>query len=129
LILFKLFIYLFYIDFVSEIKDKDGITVYANDYIDEIGNVESNRFQVLAVGKAPSFYHEEMTEEKQPQTGAHEIGHGLGLRHEVIGTDESIDGISVPEGNLMRGWSGGQGLEINMEQLRKIESILPEEEK
>ena len=102
MILFKLFIYLFYIDFVSEIKDKDGTTVYANGYTDEFGNVESNRFQVLAVGEAPSFYHEEKKEEKQPKTGAHEIGHGLGLRHEVIGTDESIDGISVPEGNLMR---------------------------
>jgi RHS repeat-associated protein len=119
----------FYIDFVSDVKNQDGSDVIANGKVDEIGNVESNRFQVLAIGESDCLPCDDMTEEKQPTTGAHELGHGMGLKHEEIGTDESSDGIPVPPGNLMRGYSGGQGTNINSQQLKKVETIMPEKDK
>ncbi len=68
----------FYIEFVDEVQDYDGSENMAGK-VDKIGDPIKNRFQI----RVKSFNNPKLLRSVNAikRTGAHEFGHGLGLRH------------------------------------------------
>ncbi|MEN7550548.1 leucine-rich repeat domain-containing protein [Rapidithrix thailandica] len=108
----------FYLDYVS-IVDKGGKKSKwsagwtggngeNSDYW--IGNTDFNRFQVR-IDEGDKF-------EELYRTGSHEVGHGLGLRHEDS-EEFSLDGE-----NLLRQSVQTSGTNINIQQIKKVFKIV-----
>lgn len=117
--------------FVLQFKDKvfskdnyGGVVVKtpAVGEVKEIGNVISNEMKIMIPGKSHERGYEEVSEESLKHTGPHELGHTSGLRHEK-NVDEKNDTKIGPD-NLM--YLGGDGEEIIMKQLKKMEKVIPQ---
>jgi RHS repeat-associated protein len=111
-----------YVDLVHGTDAKGRPDTKMDGFAKEIGNPSNNEFQVLIPGKAAANWAEKVTEEGAAVTSAHELGQGLGLRHEPE-RDSKIN-IKIDAYNLM--YTGRYGTKITNEQLRSIEEILPE---
>ncbi len=118
----------FYLDYVPVVM-KDGRPYPASGKVDEIGNTEVNRFQVLAPGyEPPGGYYDVIDEKNVPRTGGHEVGHGLGGEHaKSQQIDPDKDDIEFGPENLM--YAGGKGNEITPEQMKKFVENINEEGK
>lgn len=110
-----------YVDLVHGTDAKGRPDTEMNGYAEEIGDPNNNEFQVLIPGKAAANWAEKVTEEGAAETSAHELGHGLGLRHEP--ESDSYNSIKIDAYNLM--YTGRYGTKITNEQLKSMEEILP----
>ena len=117
----------FYIDVVNEVKDAKGNKIAATGKAKKIGNTQENRFQILAPGKSAGFYYDDVTQESAKRTGAHELGHGGGLRHQKSFDEEN--NISIGRNNLMYYTSGKKGTFINILQLRSMRKLVNKQQK
>ena len=96
-------------EFTDEIKTKEGKHDSSLGRVDEIGNPENNRVQLLVPGadpndpNSPAKPYEPQSNEQLPYTGAHEYGHIVGLTHQTR-SDPSISNNDIPleANNLMR---------------------------
>ncbi|MCD4663933.1 MAG: RHS repeat-associated core domain-containing protein, partial [Bacteroidales bacterium] len=108
----------YFIQFVSRVtKVEDGILQKksARGIVHEIGNTRNNRIQILAPGyEDPDCLYCEATIETIGQTGAHELGHTYGLRHQAF--EDPLNKISITNNNLMY-VRGNRGSYINLMQL------------
>jgi RHS repeat-associated protein len=119
----------FYLNFVDEVENSKGEKMgsWVPGKVDEIGNTKINRIQIrLATG-------EPVNEIKR--TGAHEVGHTGGLRHNVRNKNVDKNGLPVGPNNLMRQTgvvSEGEDVSkrtiINTEQLNHINETVKENE-
>jgi predicted Zn-dependent protease len=98
--------------------DKKGDIHFADGLVDEIGNTKVNRMQVRSVNSSAGGVAEEMTSERQASTGAHEVGHALGLKHNIKGSNLSPNGNYVDENNMMNPNSKDDN--ITIDQLKTI---------
>jgi hypothetical protein len=98
----------FHIEYVNEIKDAD--VSIAQGRIDEVGNTEINRARIVP------FEYDGYVPPDVGETTAHEIGHGLGLRHHKP-DDEKNDLIIDPNKNIM-GYQSG--IDVTLEQLKRV---------
>jgi len=111
----------FYIDFVKNVSNQDGTQSNATGSVSEIGNTESNRMQVMAVGYSPSKWFDTQEITDISRTGSHEYGHTIGLTHPAEGSNYSTDGTYLEPNNLMRqSQEGIGGRYINANQLNKV---------
>jgi RHS repeat-associated protein len=103
------------LDFVGEVEGGSSTTV---GRVDEIGNTEKNRMQVLIEqgAKGPN-----QTESETSRSGAHEYGHTLGLQHgEVQGS--VLD--NKRSHNLMNQSQYTNSTKINNAQLNKAKNTV-----
>jgi len=111
-----------YLDFVNEITyEKDGVkyTSSAVGRVDEIGNTNVNRVQILlekdAVNKDPDANLQ--TTKEIRRTGTHDSGHVVGLYH----PDDKDNKIKVDNpNNVMYQSEDSKGTDINIEQMKEI---------
>jgi RHS repeat-associated protein len=113
-----------YVDKVVYTDDAGRTRTDANGYAKEIGNPTNNEFQVLIPGKAATNWSEKQTKETAKGTAAHEIGHGLGLRHEK-GNDPK-NPVNIDSKNLM--YTGRESNKVSQPQLKIIEKTVPEKD-
>jgi predicted Zn-dependent protease len=114
-----------YVDLVHGTDAQGRPDTEMDGYAKEIGNPNNNEFQVLIPGKAAANWAEKVTEEGVAETATHELGHGLGLRHQP--ESDPKNNINIDAYNLM--YTGRYGTKITNEQLKSIEEILPEKRK
>jgi hypothetical protein len=124
-------------DFVLQFTDgirtqKDGyiaVDKYTAGQTEESGNKEENVFQVRL--EQASGDESVQTVEETSRTGAHEFGHGVGLKHptgDPKGSSEAVVTAKESPNNLMRQSRHTSGTDITSKQLRKMENNVKEEE-
>lgn len=116
----------FALEFTDNVIDQDPLTgkdrvAKADGKVDEIGNTESNRIQLLIPGRAaPSPGAEVVQKEDIGTNGAHEFGHTVGLNHQQsrrLNNKVSIgNNIPLEQNNLMRTDNGKKQQIINKRQ-------------
>ena len=121
-------------EFTNEILNKDGKHEIALGEVDEVGNPEKNRAQILVPGADPNDpnstakLYEPQTKEDLPYTGAHEYGHMIGLTHQSKKNPSvSENGIFLEGNNLMRSSNASfNNYIINSSQLNYIYNFIKE---
>lgn len=119
----------FVLEFVSDVVKENGVDPYAAGTTEEIGNVKKNKFQVVIEKSATGGTNQ--TIEETSRTGAHEIGHGLGLYHpkgDPTGSEKSVETIESSPNNLMRQSEYSKGTEITTKQLEKVKRNVEEQQ-
>ncbi len=105
----------FYIDFVNQV---DRIKPYGGNMVtgkvDNIGNELVNRIQILA----------NMNLSNTGETGAHEIGHTAGLRHEIDEQNPEFILQSMGKNNIMNALNFGNTLST-LQQIKEIDKNIP----
>ncbi len=121
----------FYVDIVDEVTNSTAANPVgpaipgALGKIDNIGNTQTNRLQVMYMDPAkPTDMGSDGTSELG-RTGAHELGHGLGLRHpfdEPGGDGDPSSTLSMKKdpNNLMRQSKYSGGTDINNQQRNSV---------
>jgi hypothetical protein len=108
----------YYLDFVNTVEDKDGKPLLtAVGRVDEIGNTNVNRIQILLEGNGENSDKTNQSGKEVARTGTHEIGHTGGNYH----PNSEYNTIEInSQDNVMYQSNVSEGTEFNLDQVKQF---------